>query len=87
LPRSGKRNLLAETAPTLDSDSRKCDSLGANYEKGFRAMFRGPFSFVVTSIVVGETLTRHSASISGAAHAPSLLATKLILVLADLKRL
>jgi hypothetical protein len=55
LPRSGKRNLLAETAPTLDSDSRKCDSLGANYEKGFRAMFRGPFSFVVTSIFVDET--------------------------------
>lgn len=45
LPRSGKKNPLAETAPTLDSDSRKCDSLGANYEKGFRGDVSGAFFF------------------------------------------
>ena len=31
---------------TLDCDSRKCDSLAAyTIEKGFRMLFRGPFSF------------------------------------------
>jgi hypothetical protein len=45
LPRSGKRNLPAKTAPTLDSNFRKCDSLGANYEKGFRDVVSVAFFF------------------------------------------
>ena len=50
----GKRNPSAETTlKTLDSDSRKCDSRCAIYEKGFRdGDVRGPFSFAVSVLLL-----------------------------------
>jgi len=49
LPRSGKRNPLAETTPTLDSDSWKWFSFNRQIEQekaSGTGLFRGPFSFV-----------------------------------------
>src|SRR5690606_29651394 len=47
--KSARRNGV-EPQKTLDGDSRKCDSLSCDTtEKGFRNLFRWPFSFAVRS--------------------------------------